>query len=70
MLWHVNELLPSDSLLLKHYIKSKHNMIIKRQYMVGVLSLNVLRTDSLSVSRFSMVHMGEINLIWILLVFS
>lgn len=69
MLWHVDEL-PSDGLLLKHYIKSKHNMIIKRQYIVDVLSLNVVKIGSVSVSRFSMLHKGKINLIWILLVFS
>lgn len=45
-------------------------MIIKRQYIVDVLSLNVVKIGSLSVSRFSMLHKGKINLIWILLVFS
>lgn len=70
MLWHVNELLPSDGLLLKCYIKPKHNMIIKRQYVVGVLSLNLMKIGSLSISRFCMLHMGKIHPIWILLVFS
>lgn len=70
MLWRVNELLPSDGLLLKCYIKPKHNMIIKRQYMVGVLSLNSMKIGSLSMSRFCVLHMGKIHLIWILLVFS
>jgi len=63
VLWHVNELLPSDNLPLKHYIKPKHNLIIKRHYMFDVLSLNLMKIGSLSMSRFCMLHMGKIRLI-------